>query len=274
MDPREQDSQISSGLSLADERAQSVSRFMNRVYRWMILGILVTAVTAIVTNYYMFDVMWYFRHQDNGVQQFKWVFYGLLILQLVLVIGLSAFINRMSQWAATFCYLFYAFTVGLTTSFIFYVFTRSDISSAFFITVVAFAGLTAFGYFTKRDLKFIGTFCMMGLFGLIGIFIYAMFVPSFMTDNMQFYSGIIGVVIFSGLTAYDSQKIRRLGIALMQQKNVNPSGSQSTDIQKIENQKFSSTADIATQKAAIIGALILYLDFINLFLSLLRVMKK
>ncbi|MDX1901551.1 MAG: Bax inhibitor-1/YccA family protein [Gammaproteobacteria bacterium] len=256
-------------VPLTAEMQQSVSNFMNHVYRWMSVGILITAVTALVTSYYMFDVIWYFKHQEDGYTQFKWLLGGLFVLQLTLVIGLTAFINKLSQRAAILSYLFYAFVTGLTFSFIFYSYTQADISSAFFITVVAFAGLAIYGYVTKKDLKFIGTFCTMGLFGLVGVFIYAMFVPSFMTDSMQLYTGIVGVVVFSGLTAYDSQKIRNMGIALLQKQ---PPGTTTQDsaIKAIEN---SEPADIS-QKIAIVGALLLYLDFINLFLSILRVMRK
>lgn len=263
--------------SLTQEMTQSVTNFMNRVYRWMIIGIFITAVTAVVTSHYIFDILWYFKHQDDGLAQFKFVFYTLIFVQLALVMSLSIFVRKMNTLTAILAYLAYAFTTGLTTSFIFYTFTQSDISAAFFITTFAFIGLAAFGYFTNKDLRFIGTFCTMGLFGLVGIFLYALFDSSIMTDTMQLYTGIAGIVIFSGLTAYDSKKIRQLGIQLIQAEQQQSSkistANQHADVlSQIAGAKAKK--DDVTTKMAIIGALALYLDFINLFFSILRVMKK
>ena len=134
---------------------------------------------------------------------------------------------------------------GLTLSSIFLVFTGSSIAQVFGVTAFGFAGLSGVGYLTKRDLGTVGSFCMMGLFGLVGFGLLSMFFPSLMGERASFVYSIVGIIVFAGLTAYDTQNI----------KGMNAAGSEETD---------------AARRTAIFGALRLYLDFINLFLSLLR----
>ena len=219
--------------------AEETARFMSGVYRWMTIGLGVTALIS------------YYVSQSQSMLQFilgnKVVFYGLIIAQLAAVIVLSAFVQKMSAIVATLIYLFYASLTGLTLSFIFVVYTQSSILSAFLTTCFSFAGLSAFGYVTKRDLGPIGTFCHMGLWGLIGFGILSWFFPSLMGPASSKVYSLAGVLIFSGLTAYDTQKI----------KNSNILGNEGTE---------------EDHKETIIGALTLYLDFINLFLMLLRLM--
>ena len=148
---------------------------------------------------------------------------------------------------ATLVYLLYAGMTGLTLSVIFLVYTQESIQSAFFLTSFGFAGLSLFGYVTKRDLGPIGTFCHMGVWGLIGFGILSMFFPGMMGSTMGMVYNLCGVLIFAGLTAYDTQKI----------KNSNILGNEGTE---------------EDHKETIYGALTLYLDFINLFLHLLRLM--
>ncbi len=140
--------------------------------------------------------------------------------------------------------LFWGLIIAQLSS-IFLVYTGSSIAEVFGVTAFGFAGLSGVGYVTKRDLGPVGSFCMMGLFGLIGFGLLSMFFPSLMTGGGSFVFSIVGIIVFAGLTAYDTQKI----------KGMNAPGNEGTD---------------AGRKKAIFGALTLYLDFINLFLSLLR----
>jgi FtsH-binding integral membrane protein len=141
-------------------------------------------------------------------------------------------------------FLLYSALTGVTFSTIFLVYSLPSIQSAFFTTAVGFAGLSAFGYITKRDLGPVGSFCMMGLFGLVGYSILAMFFPSMMGGNANFIYSLVGLLIFAGLTAYDTQKIKLMG-------------------------QHAVNAD-ERQKVTVLGALTLYMDFINLFLMILR----
>jgi FtsH-binding integral membrane protein len=219
--------------SIAAENA----RFMSGVYGWMTAGLCVTGAVA-----------WNVSGNPNLVQAIfgnRLLFWGLIIAQLGAVAALSWLIDRISGTAAALIYFLYAALTGLTLSSIFLVFTGSSIAEAFGVTAFGFAGLSVFGYVTKRDLGPVGSFCMMGLFGLIGFGLLSMFLPSLMTQGVSFVFSIVGIIVFAGLTAYDTQKI----------KAMNAPGDEGTD---------------AGRKKAIFGALRLYLDFINLFLSILR----
>lgn len=238
-----------------------VAQFMNNVYLWMVFGIFVTAIFAHLTaNFFLPSFISWLRVDMylsplytyiiypldlTAEDVFKCVFYGSILLQLILVIGLTATIDKISYKIAIVLYVFYAASVGLMFSLIFLSYTKADITTALMITAVAFFGLSAFGYITKRNLKFLGTFCTMGLNGLIAILVYGLFVPSFMTNTVQLQTAIVGIVVFSGLTAYDTQRIKNYAF-----KNPDHSSNKS-----------------------IICALLLYLDFINLFLSILRSRK-
>jgi len=220
------------------ETAQVLSAFMSAVYLWMMVGITVSGVTAYLVASRPEVVMY--------IVQNKILFYGMLIAQFGAVIALSAFVQRMNVALASFLYVSYATLVGLTFSTLFLIYTAASISSAFFVTAFAFAGLSVFGYTTKRDLGPVGSFCMMGLFGLIGMMILGMFIPSMMGDSMQMVISVVGLIVFAGLTAYDTQRIKSM--------------------------QFQYTTADQSRKGAIYGALMLYLDFINLFLNILRLM--
>jgi FtsH-binding integral membrane protein len=220
--------------SIAAENA----RFMSRVYGWMTGGLCLTGVVA-----------WNVGGNPQLVQASlgnRLLFWGLIIAQLGAVFLLSGLINRISGLTATLIYFLYAGLTGLTLSSIFLVFTGSSISQVFGTTAFGFAGLSGVGYLTKRDLGPVGSFCTMGLFGLVGYGLLSMFFPSLMGGGASFVYSIVGIIVFAGLTAYDTQKI----------KGMNTPGNEGTD---------------AGRKTAIFGALMLYLDFINLFLSLLRI---
>ncbi|MBI1747324.1 MAG: Bax inhibitor-1/YccA family protein [Acidobacteria bacterium] len=208
--------------------------FISRVYGWMGVGLALTAVISLLTvqSPTLLRLFVY-----NPI--LRW---GLLLGELGLVIYLSARISKMTVGAATGGFVAYAAMNGLTLSVIFLIYTAASITSVFFVTAGTFAAMSAIGYVTKKDLSGIGSFCLMGLIGVIIASIVNLFVRSSMLDWLL---SVLGVLIFIGLTAYDTQKIKNLA------RNIDP------------------LSDAAT-KTAILGALTLYLDFINLFLYMLR----
>jgi len=213
------------------------ARFMSRVYGWMTGGLCVTGAVA-----------WNVAGDPALVQTIfgnRMLFWALIIAQLGAVAALSFLINKISGAVATVIYILYAALTGLTLSSIFLLYTGSSIAQVFGVTAFGFAGLSFFGLVTKRDLGPVGSFCMMGLFGLIGFGLLSMFFPSLMGAGGSFVFSIVGIIVFAGLTAYDTQRIKAMNVP----------GSEGTD---------------GARKTAIFGALTLYLDFINLFLSLLR----
>ena len=211
-----------------------VATLMRNVYIWMTLALVITGLTAMVTA--KSEALMTFIFTNN------WALIALMILQLGLVFYFSARINRMSFSTATAVFILYSAITGLTFSSIFVVFSMSSIATTFFITAGMFAAMALVGSFTKKDLSGIGKFALMALIGLIIAGIVNMFLRNAMMD---FIVSGIGVLVFAGLTAYDSQKIRQM---LQMQSEINES----------------------TQKLALFGSLSLYLDFINIFLYLLR----
>jgi uncharacterized protein len=217
------------------------ARFMSRVYGWMTAGLCLTGAVA-----------WNVSGNQELVHDIfgnRLLFWGLIIAQLGAVFALAALINRISAFVATLIYFVYAGLTGLTLSSIFLIYTNSSIAEVFGVTAFGFAGLSGVGFLTKRDLGPVGSFCTMGLFGMIGFALISMFFPSLMGGAGGFVFSIVGIIVFAGLTAYDTQKIKAMNVA----------GDEGTDMGR---------------KKAIFGALTLYLDFINLFLSLLRLMGR
>jgi len=214
----------------------AVGQYMSKVYMWMTAGILLTgSVAAAFANN---------QELVYAVAGNKMIYWGLFIAQIGLVMWLSAGINKMSSVMATGVFLLYAALTGVTLSVISLIYTQESIASAFFTTATGFAGLSAFGFFTKRNLGPVGNFCHMGLWGLVGFSILSIFFPSMMGTTASKVYGLVGILVFAGLTAYDTQAIKAMAL---QSKNA-------------EEQS----------KTAILGALKLYLDFINLFLFILR----
>lgn len=211
------------------------SALFRSVYLWMTLALAITGFTAMyIAKSYTFLEM---------IAQNSMMFWGLLIAEIGLVMYLSARIQRISFTTATLLFIAYSIVNGLTLSILFMVYTMSSIATTFFITAGTFGAMALFGYITKKDLTRIGSLCGMAVIGLIIAMIVNMFLHNSMMDMV--ISGI-GVLVFVGLTAYDSQKIKQM-----------PTGN---DIEINET----------TQKIALMGALTLYLDFINLFIYLLR----
>lgn len=221
---------------------------MTQVYSTMSIGMLITAATSwAISGLSMTTDPSTGAQALTGLGQaiyaspLKWV---IMLAPLAFVFGFSAGINRMS--AATAQTVFYAFAavMGLSLSSIFLVFTGTSIVTTFLVTAIAFASLSLYGYTTKKDLSAMGTFLMMGVIGLVVAMLINLFVAS---SALQFAISVIGVLIFAGLTAYDTQNIKNTYIQMAH------SGDQEW-----------------LGKAAIMGALSLYLDFINMFMFLLQ----
>jgi len=215
-----------------------VTAFFQKVYTWMCAGLIISGVTAYIVATNEAWANFFLANQA--------IFFGTILVELGLVIWLSAGINRMSAQTAIVSFLVYCFTSGLTLSIIFLAYTAESINTVFFITAGMFGAISLYGYITKADLSRTGQIAFMGLIGLILAGVVNMFVNN---PQIDYILSIVGVLIFSVLTAYDTQKIKRFATATVQ-------GSEQES------------------KASIIGALTLYLDFVNLFLRLLRLLGR
>jgi FtsH-binding integral membrane protein len=213
----------------ADER---VTVFLRSVYAWMCAGLGITAVVA------------YFVAQSPGLVRAiggnPIAYWGLMILQLGIVFFLSARVDKIASGTASLLFLLYSALTGVTFAFILLVFTGESVATTFMVCAAMFGGLALYGTTTSRSLAGWGQFLFMGLIGVVLASIVGMF---WHNDALQFVIGFIGVIVFTGLTAYDAQRLKQMALAL-------PSGQLGS--------------------YAIVGALTLYLDFINLFLMLLR----
>lgn len=226
----------SSNDSIVEQSGGRVQVYMNYVYGWMTVGLILTGIVA------------WFVSNNNAIMYaifssgLMWV---LILAEFGLVFVLSAMINRLSGTAATAMFMLYSVLSGLSIAPIFLLYTSSSIASVFFITAGMFAALSAYGYTTKRDLSNIGRFLFMGLVGIVIASLVNIFLKS---TTVMWVVTYIGVFVFAGLTATDTQKLKDLG------------------------QRFSSNEGEEFRRFSILGALILYLDFINLFLMLLRIL--
>ncbi len=205
---------------------------VRQVYAWMGAGLALTALMALITVSTPALFM--------GIVGNKLVFYGLMIGELILVFTLSAAIGRLSTGVATLLFLGYSALNGLTLSVVFLVYTADSIASTFAVTAAMFGAMSLYGYVTRRDLTSWGSFFFMGLIGILIASVVNIFLKS---NAVSWVVSAIGVIVFTGLTAYDTWKIKAL-----------------------------AAAGAEGRKPAILGALTLYLDFINLFLMLLRLM--
>jgi FtsH-binding integral membrane protein len=213
------------------------SKLMRNVYAWMCAGLLMTALTAmgVAKNAELFTML-----MTN-----KLLFWGIMIAEIALVIYLSARIMRMSFFSASLCFAAYSILNGVTMSFIFMAYTTESIAQTFLITAGTFGAMSLVGFFIKKDLSGLGRMLIMLLIGLIIASVINIFLAS---STMAVILNYLGVIIFVGLTAYDTQKIKQM-------------------------LQYSSYYGISeqTQKMALLGSLTLYLDFINMFLYLLRI---
>lgn len=216
-------------------RVEVVNAFMRGVYGWMSLGLLLTAAVSmfIASSPALIQVV-----LGNQI-----VFFGLIIAELALVVGLSAAINRLSAGTASAMFMLYSALNGVTLSAIFLIYAKAVIFKAFLVTGGMFGAMSLYGLLTKRDLTAMGSFLFMGLIGIIIASIVNIFTKSAMMD---FIISCVGVLVFTGLTAYDTQKLKVMG-------DMAPANDAT-----------------AVRRGTILGALTLYLDFINLFLMMLR----
>ncbi|RRD71402.1 MULTISPECIES: Bax inhibitor-1/YccA family protein [unclassified Desulfovibrio] len=222
--------------TVAQSGVRSVaSVFMRQVYQWMTAGLALTTVVAFAVA------------GSPAIQQAIFGNTLVLILMVVaqfgLVIALSAAVHKMSASTATGLFLLYSAVTGATLSSIFVVYPVASIANAFLVTTGTFLAMSVYGTVTRRDLTAMGSFLFMGLVGLLIAMVVNIFLQSSMMD---FIISCLGVLIFTGLTAYDTQKLRQFG----------------------ENAPLDDGT--AIRRGAILGALTLYLDFINLFLMMLR----
>lgn len=214
-----------------------VNEFVRNVYNWMCIGLGLTGLIALYVS------------NDKAILNLifgnRIIFFALILAELALVFSISGMINRMSAATATTLFVVYSALNGVTLSFIFLIYTRASIVSTFFICSATFLACSIYGWKTKKDLTSLGGFMMMGLFGIIIASLVNIFIQS---SAMHYIISYVGVIVFVGLTAYDTQKLKNMALT-------QPAGLDGAVI----------------RKGAIMGALSLYLDFINLFLMLLRI---
>ena len=214
-----------------------VNNYVRSVYNWMCIGL---ALTGFISFYVS---------SNESIMRLVFgnraIFFILIIAELALVFSIAGWVNKMSAGTATGLFVLYSALNGVTLSFIFLAYTRSSIYSTFFICAGTFLACSIYGWTTKRDLTSWGGFLFMGLIGIIIASLVNLFIRS---SAMSMVISYIGVFVFVGLTAYDTQKLKNMALT-------QPAGLDGAVV----------------RKGAILGALSLYLDFINLFLMLLRI---
>lgn len=227
-----------SAVSREAEVSAAFPALMRKVYLWMSMALVITGFTAylVASNYALQELIF-------GNQAVMWI---LIIAELAIVFGVSAAINKLSLTMATLLFVLYAIINGAVLSMIFLVYTASSIAMVFFITAGTFAAMSIYGYTTKSDLTSWGKILIMGVIGLVIASVVNIFLKSSALEMIVSY---VGVLIFVGLTAYDTQKIKQMCL-------------QAPDMGE------------TMQKYALLGALSLYLDFINLFIYLLRILGR
>lgn len=224
--------QTTNTMTISEARHEASTIFLAKVFNWMAIGLGLTGVIA-----------WFVASSGLAVQ-LQPLFLPLMLVELGLVFFLSARVNKIQAGTATGLFIGYAALNGVTMSMIFLIYTSSSIAATFMITAGMFGAMAVYGLVTKRDLSGMGSFLFMGLIGIIIASVVNIFLKS---SSLYWAISLIGVFVFVGLTAYDVQKIKQMG-----------------------EQGIMEQGEAAVKKGAIMGALALYLDFINLFLMLLR----
>jgi len=221
-------------LTLVQARQEASTIFLAKVFNWMAIGLGLTGIIA------------YFTAETGLAMQIvaSPLFIVMILVELGMVFYLSARIDKIQASTATGLFIGYAILNGLTLSTIFLAYTRSSIAGTFFITAGMFGAMAVYGLVTKRDLSGLGSFLFMGLIGIIIASVVNMFMQS---SAMSWMISMVGVLVFTGLTAYDVQRIKNIG-----------------------EQGILTQGEEMVRKGAIMGALALYLDFINLFIMMLR----
>ncbi|PID71817.1 MAG: hypothetical protein CSB34_05365 [Desulfobulbus propionicus] len=226
--------QTTNMMTLEQARQEASTVFLAKVFNWMGIGLAITGVLA----YFTAQTGLAFAIASSPL------FFVLILAELGLVFYLSARIEKIQPGTATGLFLGYSALNGLTLSTVFLAYTQASIGGTFLITAGMFGAMAVYGLVTKRDLSKMGSFLFMGLVGIILASVVNIFLQS---SSLYWTISLIGVLVFVGLTAYDVQKIKTMG-----------------------EQGIMEQGEAAIRKGAIIGALALYLDFINLFLMLLR----
>jgi len=228
--------QTGSPASFPSETAaqERVSAFLRGVYGWMCLGLAATAVVA-----------WTVMNSPAAIETLlgnQILFFGLIIVELGLVVYLSARVSKLSATTASLLFLLYSGLNGVTFAVVLLAYTGASVASTFFVCAGMFGALAVFGTVTSRSLAGVGQFAFMGLIGLILASIVGMF---WQNETLQLVIPIVGVIVFTGLTAWDAQRLKQMAVSLPADK---------------------------VGSYTVVGALSLYLNFINLFLMLLRLM--
>ncbi|MFP3019191.1 MAG: Bax inhibitor-1 family protein [Arsenophonus sp.] len=222
--------------SIIQRSSVDIQTYIAQVYGWMTVGLLLTAF-----------VSWYAINNSSIIMYLAthaWVSIGLIIAEFALVTGLSFLLPKLSGAMATAMFMLYSVLTGLTISLLLISYTGVSVATTFFITAAMFCALSFYAYTTKRSLSGMGSFLFMALIGMIISSLINIWIQS---SNLTLVITYAGILIFSGLTAYDTQKLKDMG-------------------NQIDNRNQESV-----RKYAIFGALTLYLDFINLFLMMLRI---
>jgi uncharacterized protein len=218
----------------AGESNPAITRFFNAVYAWMCAGLGVTALVA-----------WFVAQSPGLALTFAHSWLLLLVVEVVLVMVISRAVNKVNTNVATLLFLLFAAVNGLTLSVIFLIYAKSALASAFIISAGTFGAMSVYGFVTGRDLSGVGRVLYMLLIGVIIATVVSMF---WHNSVFQVIVNYVGVIVFAGLTAYDTQKLK----AIAQQTQGNPA---------------------LANRLSIVGSLVLYLDFINLFLFILELMS-
>lgn len=218
-------------------RVSAYSKLMRSVYLWMTFALIITGLTAATVAFSPAMLSMLFSS--------KITFYGLIIAELAVVIILSARIQKLSFTTVTLMFILYSILTGATLSVIFLAYQLDSIVTTFFVTAGTFGSMTLIGYTTKKDLSKMGTYLLMTLIGLVIATLVNMFLANSTLDWIITY---VGVLLFIGLTAYDTQKIKQM------------------------LREYGTEINENSQKMALMGSLTLYLDFINLFLYLLKIL--
>jgi len=238
-DLRNYQARMATGARADAATDEGLRAYMIRVYNLMAIGLAITGVAALAAfNFAFVDGQLTAFGQAIYLSPLRWV---VILAPVALVFFMSFRIDKLSVSAAQTTFWIYAALMGLSLSTVFLVYTGESITRTFFITAASFGALSLYGYTTKRDLSGMGSFLIMGLFGLIIASLVNMFLGS---SALQFAISVIGVLIFAGLTAYDTQQIKEM--------------------------YYEGDSTLVAGRKAIMGALRLYLDFINLFMFMLQ----
>ncbi len=222
--------------TIGKEQNAVFAKLMRSVYLWMVFALVITGLTAA----YVANSPAYISALVNNPM----LFYGVIIAELAVVFILSGRIHKMSFLTASLMFIFYSLLTGVSLSTIFLAYTESSIATTFLITAGTFGTMSLVGFVTKKDLSKLGGILFMALIGLIIATVVNIFLVS---DTLGWIINYVGVLIFVGLTAYDTQKIKQM------------------------MREYGTDINEQTQKMALMGSLSLYLDFINMFLYLLRI---